>query len=322
MAVTLKDVAMESGVSVTTVSRVLSNHPKISESTKAKVKFYAEKLGYRTNIAARSLKTKHSGLLGFVFPTLEDDTVLKVYNHIEEEVRKKGFGLIPINSKDSVEGEIEAISTLISTQVDGVLFMPCSASGAHLKALESQDIPVVTIGSRPNDYLVDTILWDDYSATYNACQELINDGITRIAYLGAKEHIPREQEKLSAYKKAMEDHGLAIDEQWIITGDYTFETGYQGMSKLMEDGIEAIYIGNGRICSGVMGYLVKNITSKSKPYLIAGEFMTNPVYKYFVDKMIVQGENTVDQAFDILQKRIAGEREGYPLQQRLSLTFA
>lgn len=320
MAVTLKDVAKQAGVSVATVSRVLSDNPKISESTKAKVRFYVEKLGYRTNIAARSLKTNRSGFVGFIFPMLNNDVITKFYDYIEEGLRSKGHHLLLFNSRESIEGEKEAVEQLMASQVDGVVVSPSTMEGHHLQKLQDNDIPVIVLGHPLNNLTADTVCPDNIKGTYDAMDVLLRNGIHRVGYIGGRKEMYNEEQRHDGYVKALHDYGLPYHVDYVIFSDFTYKAGYEAMKNLMEqeEPPEAVFLSNLLTNRGAMGYVIEKLPEKkARPTIVCFDRILDPLYDKYVDLVVEQSLQTSDTVIRILEQRLKGDILAFPQVKRL-----
>ena len=233
MSVTVKDVAREAGVSRTTVSNVFSGRAKFSDDTREQVLAAAKKLGYKPNLAARSLITNKSRLIGIILPSYLDANTLTnspfyniiidgVYSVLREEMYYD-LMLFSIPGQES----LSRVSDWIDTRnVDGILAIG-EYEHAFLSDLASKNIPVVMIDNYSQEYFQNFsyINSDDEEGGYLATHYLIEKGYQRIAMCSASLHSPLMQQRRAGYKRAIKEAGR---EEYIFGGsDLAFESGQQ-----------------------------------------------------------------------------------------------
>lgn len=176
---TIKDVAKEAGVSVTTVSRILNNRGYISKETRKKVYDAMDALNYRPNEVARSLFKKKSNILGLIIPDVGFSFYGEFTRHFEETAHKKGYKVLLCNSSNDSEKEKEYIKMLKSNQVDGIIM------GSHsldIKEYLDLNLPVVAL-DRILSPKIPCITSDNYLGGYKATSKLIENGCKKIAHI-------------------------------------------------------------------------------------------------------------------------------------------
>lgn len=231
--VTIKDIAKEAKVSTTTVSRVLNNKPDVSENTRKKIKKVIEKLNYNPNSIARSLVLKKSNTIGLIIPDISNPFFPEVSKAIEKEFKKFGYHIIFCNTGNTVEGEKEALKTIKSRQVDGIVLSLSRSNESELLQLKELNFPVVQIDRIVSDK-IPSITIDNIESAYKATNYLIELGHQKIAHITGDLATHTAKDRLNGFKKALQEHGLLKENQkFILEADYTKSSGKRMMDKLL-----------------------------------------------------------------------------------------
>ncbi|OXX84458.1 LacI family transcriptional regulator [Paraclostridium benzoelyticum] len=239
MKVTIKDVAKEAGVATSTVSRVLSNNPKISEETKAKVNEAIKKLNYKPNAIARSLANNKTKILGVVLPSEADDLLtnpffINAMKGMSIYAQNKNYYITYVFAKDGKK-EFESIKEITNTNlIEGIILLRVNENDESIKFLNNIEFPFVAIG-RPEK--TEDILWvdnDNFQAMYNVVNRLIQKGHKKIGFIGAIKTLNMSKDRLKGYKMALEVNGLNYDEDLVIHKQLFKEnTGYDAAKELL-----------------------------------------------------------------------------------------
>lgn len=236
MAVTIKDVAKKAGVSPSTVSRVLSSHPRISKDTAQKVKQIMDELGYHQNTMARSLVSNKTYTLGMILPRPAEELF---QNHFfSESIRgitthasRNGYDLLMtagLNEQD----ELGAVTRLVKgRRVDGVILLQSRQRDPIIAFLQKEGFPFVLIGHYEENILcVDN---DNVQAAYDATRHLITQGHERIGFVSGPPNLTVSLDRLEGYRKALAESNLRMESEWIVEGEFLQESGYRAMSFFM-----------------------------------------------------------------------------------------
>jgi DNA-binding LacI/PurR family transcriptional regulator len=232
---TLKDLAKESGLSVSTVSRALHDHPAISEATIQRVKALAAQRGYVANGVARGLKSQNSRTIGVLVPEIRHDFFSSAIEGIEEIAFSKGYMVHIAKSGEEYQREVMNTLSFSSNRVAGVIASVSqnTSNGDHFRQLLERSIPVVLFDRVLEDLPVTKIVIDDYAAAYRAVSHLIEMGYQRIAHLAGPNELNISEERERGYRKALIDHGFSIDESLIRRCKLTEKSGAEGMKELL-----------------------------------------------------------------------------------------
>lgn len=227
---TIADIARELNTTAATVSRALSNHPRISDKTKKSVQLTATKLNYNRNRVASSLRLGKTHLIGVIIPSAEINFFGSVVHGIESIANFHGYNVLLYQSNESREYEEKGIKTLLSARVDGILVSLAKGTTnyAHFEQLQKRKFPVVFFDRTIDDPGIASVLIDDFKGAYMATQHLIRNGYKRIAHIAGPGHLKNFSERVSGYKKALEDNNMPADESLIYYGSVSIASGREG----------------------------------------------------------------------------------------------
>lgn len=238
MAVTIKDVAKKAGVSPSTVSRVLSNHPRISAETSRKVKEIMEQLGYHPNIMAKSLVSKTTNSICIMLPKSAEELFsnfffMELIRGIVTQATRLGYDVL-ISSGANEKEEVEAVSRLLNgRRVDGVILLYSRKNDPVIDFLQENGHHFVLIGRSekyPDTLSVDN---DNVQACYDATKHLISLGHERIGFVSGPPDLIFSKDRLKGYMDALNDAGLEMRPEWIVEGEFLQDSGYRAMSFFM-----------------------------------------------------------------------------------------
>ena len=251
-AITIRDVAKMAGVSVSTVSRVLNGKVDVAKETKNHILAVIDDLGYSTNLAARSMRSQKKNLIGLIMPDIAYPYAIEIMKGVNQAIAESEFDLLVYTSGDvrkqgHVTSEQKYITILAKSISDGVIVVAPVASEYNI------DKPIVSIDpvmSHPNYPAVHAT---NYEGSLEAMEYLIGLGHRRIGFIGGRVELESANRRLSGYRDALEKAGIPIDEQLIVSGDYTTKTGIEGGQKLLalEDRPTAIFASNDQMAMGV-----------------------------------------------------------------------
>lgn len=222
--VTIKDIAQKLGISISTVSRALKNHPDISLKTRQAVQELANLLGYKPNLIALKLKNSRTNTIGVIIPEVEHYFFSTVLNGIEEVAYKGNYSVMVFQSNESYMREVLNTQTLLANRVDGVLasYSKHTHDYAHFQQLTDNEIPLVLFDRSIDGLHTDSVIVDDYSGAYSAVKHLITQGCRRIAFFSAPQHLQIGKDRFEGYKAALEEHKLHFSPDLVYSCD-TFE---------------------------------------------------------------------------------------------------
>ena len=253
---TMKRIAGELGVSITTVSKVLNNHDDISPATRARVLAKVAELGYRPNAVARSLTLRRTHTLGIVIPDLMHSFFVEIVAGIEQVASEKGYGLLLCCSGENPGKERSELQMLHGRQVDGIVWAPApgTGNGELLREFHAQGIGLVMIDR--DDYPsvpCHRVLTDDERAGVLATEHLLETGRRAIAHLaGPRLTHARRREK--GWRDALRAAGIPIAPEWLVPAGFMEADGYRAMKRLLtvKPRIDAVFAANDPAAIGAM----------------------------------------------------------------------
>ena len=210
--VTLKQLAKELNVSISTVSKALNNSEEIGEDTVRRVKELAKLYNYRPNKVALSLKNNKTRTIGVIIPNILNRFLAKVLFGIESEATKQGYNIITCISNESLQKEKESLQLLANGSVDGFILSIAKESQInneveHFKRTIKQGLPIVMFDRVAHDVLCDKVIVDDFDATYNATKNLIDEGRKHIVFVSNINDISVGKLRERGYNKAILENG-------------------------------------------------------------------------------------------------------------------
>lgn len=219
--ITIKDIAHELHVSVSTVSRALQNHPDISNRTKSLVKACAQKLNYQPNLLASNLRTCRNTTIGVVIPELNHHFFSSVLNGIEQAANEAGYQVLICQTSERVNKEVQAVKTLLTSRVAGILvgLSKETVDLQHIKEIMERGVPVV-LYDRPCPSLpCDQVVSDDYQGAYDAVEYLIQMGRKRIMCFASSMQLEMSRRRYQGWRDAMQHYGISISDDMVVECD-------------------------------------------------------------------------------------------------------
>jgi LacI family transcriptional regulator len=215
---TIIDIAKELNVSSSTVSRALKDYPGISDETKRKVKEVAEKLNYRPNAIALSLRKSKSFTIGVIIPEVVHFFFSTVISGIEEVAFASGYNVILCQTNEKLSRERSSIETMLSNQIDGLLvsFSKETQDFSHFKKLMDLNFPVVFFDRVPELDNAVNVTVNDFQGAFEAVTHLIKQGYKRIVHLAGPSNLNISKQRKEGYLTALRNAGIPIDEKLIV----------------------------------------------------------------------------------------------------------
>jgi LacI family transcriptional regulator len=237
MSSTLRDIAEKTGVSVSTVSRVLHDNSKkykISEETQEKVRQTAKDLGYRINTLARGLRLQKTYEIGVIVPDIANPFFSAIIKSLAGELRKGGYNFIVYDTDEDITIERSAIKSLLEKRVDGLIIASVGQEFSHIQKISDVHIPLVMIDRCFDTLDIDSVSVDNVKGSLFAVNHLIKEGHTRIAFIQGLSGTYANETRLQGYKQALNDAGIKIDEHLIVGNDFRSLNGYLETKHLLK----------------------------------------------------------------------------------------
>ena len=253
---TMKRIAGELGVSITTVSKVLNNREDIGHATRARVLAKVAELGYQPNAVARSLTLRRTHTLGVVIPDLMHSFFVEIVAGLETVVSARGYGLLLCSSNEDPAKERAEIDLLRQRQVDGIILASVNASGNTdlLQRLGALGIGLVMIDRDDHPVVkCDRVVTDDVKVGRLAATHLVEQGRKAIAHILGPP-ITHAKRRADGYKSALKELGVRTRAEWIVRGGFMEADGHRAMKKLLslKPRIDAVFAANDPSAIGAM----------------------------------------------------------------------
>lgn len=231
---TIYDIAKKLNITAATVSRALSNNPKISEATRELVLQTAQKMNYKPNKLALALKSGKSYNVGVIVPRVDNNFFGSVIRGIEEELNPQGYHVIICQTHEIENMENDNIDTLLNAQVDGILISTSNTKTEPFNRILGKNIPLVFFDRRKSMNGVSSVTVNDFEGGYKATKHLIDQGCKRIAHFSGDRSIEIYQERFRGYKQALIDSGIEFNEDYVIRTKSNREDGERALKQLLE----------------------------------------------------------------------------------------
>jgi LacI family transcriptional regulator len=251
-SVTIIDVAKAAGVSVSTVSRVLNNKDDVSDATFRHVSSVIDELAYSSSLAAKSMRSRMTNVIGLIMPDVEDPFSILVMKGVNRAIVELDYDLLiytngEIGRSASTVTEQQYVTLLNSSVTDGVIVVTPVAPAY------SSSSPVVTVDPNIDNPKGPKVVSTNFRGAVEATEHLIAFGHKRIGYISGRVELLCTQQRLEGYKAALSGAGICIDPQLITPGDFTTATGRIRARQLlsMDDPPTAIFASNDQTAIGV-----------------------------------------------------------------------
>ena len=253
---TIKEVAKLAGVSVGTVSNVITGSVSVGARRRERVLKAIRELEYHPNHIARSLKLQRTKMLGIVISDITNPFFSQMERGAEDAALNRNYLLLIFNTDDDVDREKQVLSVLRSQRVDGILLVVAPSQGKPLHIVETlkEGTPVVCLDRIPPGIEVDSVTVDNVNAARDCVRHLIARGHRRIGIITGTMALQTAQQRLQGFEETMRDAGLEVDPSWVRHGDFRSESGYQlGREILLErNRPTALFISNNLMAYGVL----------------------------------------------------------------------
>ncbi len=254
---TLASIAEHVGVSVSTVSRVLSGKAKtfrIKTETEQAIRSAAEELNYIPNNLATSLRLKKTNIIGLVIPDISNQFFASMARYIENESRKMNYSIILCDTQENTELEIDSINALMKHKVDGLLICPVGIEFDHIKKIYEKGTPLVIIDRYQPDYNFPYVVSDNYQGSMKAIHYLAGNGHKKIACIQGLNGTSVNNDRVRGYQDALHQNQIELNENYILGDSFSIDNGYISAKLLLSlpDKPTAIFALSNLISIGVL----------------------------------------------------------------------
>jgi len=309
----ITDVAKTAGVSTATVSHVLNGTKHLTDKTRKKVLDAISELEYSPNLSARSFRVGKTYLIGFVVPDILNSYFATLIEQIESILTLSGYNLLICNTKESLSREINAIKSLSSGIVDGLVIASTANSYMEIGNYIPNDFPVVFIDRIIGDCPYDTVTISSGRAVIEGVNYLIDRGHRNIGYIAGLRHLSTTKERLNAYKSALKNHSIEYDEHLVKYADSMYDSANHLVDDLVTNKCTAIFATNSIMTNDVIWFLTTNGLCVGKDIEVVG-FEDSPINRSIVGMIPVIAQPTIEMGI------FAGERILQMVENPLSKT--
>jgi len=229
MAVSIKDIAKVAGVAPSTVSRALSDHPRISHETKERVRRIARDMEYTPSLLARSLVRQDTATIGVVITSVSDPFLTNVVTSIEEVAQEQGYSVLLSSSYLDPERELEVVSSFHGRRTRGIIVIGSQIDTGYLHMHDRFPLPIVLTNCPIYPYSVCT---DNLAGARQAVEHLVQLGHRRIAYIANRRSHRSNLDRLTSYQQVLEAQRIPVEEDLIMEGDGTLGGGNAAVQAL------------------------------------------------------------------------------------------
>jgi DNA-binding LacI/PurR family transcriptional regulator len=321
----IRDVARRAGVSISTVSRVQTGHPHVSEETQQRVLQAIEDLNYRPDQVARSLRRRRANLIGLIVSTIQNIFFTEVAHAAEQAAHQRGYNLIVCNTDENPEQEKTYLEILDQQLVAGVILAPAPGEGQYLPHFLEAGLAMILINRRQAHLPCSSITSDDEEAAFQCASHLIHEGRRWIAAITGLADVFTTRERLHGYRRALTTAGLSLDPSLEITGHAHLEGGYKAAYQLMQrdDPPDTLFAFNNVMTQGVIMALQDLRLHWPDQVDVAGfgAFKTARLYRpplTLIDQPAREmGERAVEMLIDQIEGRASDQPKDVVLHNRL-----
>jgi DNA-binding LacI/PurR family transcriptional regulator len=233
--ISLKDLAEELGVSISTVSRALKNHPDISGELTQKIQQLAHERNYVPNPLAMGLLRQQTIMIGVIVPDIVTHFYASIISGIEDIANQKGYFCIISSSDESMQKEMESVKNLLKARVEGLIVCLSQETRefSHFNRLIENEIPLVFFDRVPSGLNVPTVTVDGVSAVKSIVHHFYENGCRRIGYISGPEHLSITQNRIRGFREGLAECGLPFDEDLIVSSNLSPADATEATKKLL-----------------------------------------------------------------------------------------
>lgn len=233
MAVTIKDLARETGLGLATISSYL-NGGNVREKNRIKIEAAIKSLDFAVNETARNLRTNKSMTIGIIVPDFKSSFFSNISSEIEDILRRHGYSVILSDCRADVVREREVAKFFMRKRVDGIINAPVDYTGEHLRPFLQAGKPVVLIDRIIEQFECDSVSVDNVDAVRQAVYRLADNGHKFIGYIGSSQKIYTAAQRCQGFRLAMSERGLTADERFIVETSGTVQGGHDACIALLK----------------------------------------------------------------------------------------
>lgn len=310
---TIKEIAKKLNVSVSTVSRALANHPRIGIGTKERVQKLANELGYEPNTQAIFFKQKKTFIIGVVLPFIREEFFSQAICGIETCALLHNYTILFGQSYDNVDTEKKVVEVMKKQRVDGLIISLSKNTKKldHLEAFKKNNIPVVYFDRVPELENVNKVYCDLFKGTVEMVCWLYDAGCRRIALINGPEKMEASNERVKGYMTGIQKRKLKIDMQLVEVSDFSKESTYEAMKKLLalKQPPDAIISFNDYVHMDAVQYAKQKKLKVNKDIFFASyanlpitDYTSHPPIISLEQYPVIQGEKAMETMIKLLNQ--------------------
>jgi LacI family transcriptional regulator len=319
---TMKRIAGELGVSITTVSKVLNNREDIGHATRARVLAKVAELGYQPNAVARSLTLRRTHTLGVVIPDLMHSFFVEIVAGLESVASARGYGILLCSSNEDPGKERQELDMLRQRQVDGIVLASANADGNTdlLQQLTSLGVGLVMIDRDDHhDVRCDRVVTDDEEVGRLATSHLLEQGRRAIGHITGTS-VVHARRRADGYRAALKSAGIKMKPEWMVRGGFKEADGYRGMKKLLalKPRVDAVFAANDPSAIGAMKAIwdARLRVPEDIAVVGAGDIALGDLLRVPLTTVSWSREDQGKAAAELILDRITEETDPQPLRTR------
>lgn len=319
--ITINDVAKAANVSPSTVSRAISNNPRISTATREKIFKIMKEMNYHPNMIARSLANRSTKIIGVILPGITEKAFQhpfypQILSGISSGAYKSDYKILLSTSVSNQKEEKKIINEFAKGGItEGIILMTSKVDDPSISELKKINFPFVVVGRPVNDGEINWVDNDNISIAHELTEHLIKQGCTKIAFLGLAHEFIVTLDRLEGYKRALKDNKIEFDKNLVAEGEFLSSTGSDWMKGFKEKGImpDGIVACDDLVAFSAIKLLADYGFRVPQDVLVAG-FNNVPQSEYFVPTLTSVEVNAFSlglKAFELLLNCIRNNFESY-----------
>ncbi len=257
--ITIKDIARELNISVSTVSRALRGLPDVNAATRRSVETLARKLDYHPNAVALSLVKSKTYTVGVIIPNFVIHFYSSAIGGIQDVLSQAGYNIMICQSNENYDTEVANVQTLLNSRVDGLIVSQSKETEdlAHFSAVIDKGVPLVSFNRTLDGLHASRVEVDDYQGAYHAVEYLIRTGYRRIAHIAGPQNLQLSRHRYQGYLDALNSCQLTTEDAYIRYCDFSIESGRKAMHELLllPDMPDAVFVVSDYPAYGVIAEL-------------------------------------------------------------------
>ncbi len=232
--VTIVDIARKTGVSISTVSRVINGNYPVKTSVKEKVKKAMDEMNYYPNTAARSLRNQSTYLMAFVIADLSNRFFMEIAKGLESVIMPYGYQLVISATEGDEEKEDKIVQLLLNRQIDGLFLASSSENQTIIEKCKKANTPLILVDRAIDGIVFNQVIWNDKETTENLTSYLINKGHRKIGIINVSLNASTGKRRLQGYLSALANSGIEVNKDYISGSNFDSSQSYAFMKKTLE----------------------------------------------------------------------------------------